>query len=298
MKSVEIFSMRKKAEELFKKRNSKKTFPKTETGILRLLHELEVHRIELELQNEELQLARDKAEESETYLRELNATKDKLFSIISHDLRSPFCSIIGFSNLLTERVAKNDYDGIVEYARIIRDSSWRVMDLLMNLLEWSNTQTGKMEYNPEYIDLVVLIKEATALLSEGAQQKSIAILTQLSHNITVFADKAMISTILRNLISNALKFTHPDGKITISARQNRSELIVSVSDNGVGISKKTIENLFTFEESRSAMGTQREQGTGLGLLLCKEFVSKHGGKIWVESELGKGSTFYFTIPKI
>jgi signal transduction histidine kinase len=114
MKSVKVITMRQKAEELFKRKNSEKSFPQTEAGILRLIHELEVHRIELEMQNEELQLARDKAEESEVHLRELNTIKDKLFSIISHDLRSPFCSIIGFSNLLTERVAKKDYDGIVE----------------------------------------------------------------------------------------------------------------------------------------------------------------------------------------
>jgi len=296
--SAKTISIRQKANELLKKRNSENTIPKTETGILRLLHELEVHRIELELQNEELQLAIDKAEKSEANLRELNATKDKLFSIISHDLRSPFSSIIGFSNLLTERVAKKDYDGIVEYARIIRDSSWRVMDLLVNLLEWSNTQTGKMEYNPEYIDLAVLIKEATALTSEVAQQKLINIVTRLSQNIILFADKAMISTILRNLISNALKFTHPDGTITISAKQNNKEVLVSVSDTGVGITKTTIDKIFMFEESRSTIGTQSEQGTGLGLLLCKEFVSKHGGRIWVESELGKGSTFYFAIPKM
>lgn len=265
---------------------------------MRLLHELEVHRIELQMQNEELLRARDMAEESEAHLRELNATKDKLFSIISHDLRSPFSSIIGFSNLLTEQVSKKDYEGIVEYARIIRDSSWRVMDLLLNLLEWANSQTGKMEYNPKYIELVALIMEAKALSAESARQKSITIFTDLPRNIAVFADKAMISTILRNLFSNALKFTHVNGKIVISAKQSHSEILVSVNDNGVGISKKIVQKIFRFEESRSTLGTQREQGTGLGLLLCKEFVLKHGGKIWVESELGKGSTFSFTIPAI
>lgn len=296
MMAVKANSMQHKAEELYKKRNSEKTFPRTESGIMRLLHELEVHRIELELQNEELQLARIKAEESEARFRELNATKDKLFSIISHDLRSPFTSIIGFSNMLAERVSIKDYDGIVEYARIIRDSSWRVMDLLMNLLEWSNTQTGKMDYCPEYIDLASLIKEASALSSGGAQQKSINILIDIPDNVTAFADKTMISTILRNLISNAIKFTHLHGKIVLSVKENHNGLLVSVSDNGVGLSKKRIENIFRFEESKSTTGTQREHGTGLGLLLCKEFVLKHGGKIWVESEFGKGSTFSFTIP--
>ncbi|MBN1926270.1 MAG: HAMP domain-containing histidine kinase [Prolixibacteraceae bacterium] len=290
--------MQHKAEELYKIRNSEKAFPRTESGIMKLLHELEVHRIELELQNEELQQARIKAEESEARLRELNAAKDKLFSIISHDLRSPFTSIIGFSNLLAERVSIDDHDGIVEYARIIRDSSWRVMELLMNLLEWSNSQTGKMDYYPEYIDLASMITEASALSTGGAQQKSISIMTDLPDNITAFADKAMISTILRNLISNAIKFTYLHGKIVISVKENHNGLLVSVSDNGVGLSKKRIENIFRFEKSKPTLGTQKEHGTGLGLLLCKEFVSKHGGRIWVESEFGKGSTFFFTIPAI
>jgi signal transduction histidine kinase len=298
MKSVKVNSMKDKAEELYKKRSSEKAFPRTESGIMKLLHELEVHRIELELQNEELQLARIKAEESEAHLRQLNATKDKLFSIISHDLRSPFTSIIGYSNMLAERVSSKDYDGIVEYARIIGDSSWRVMDLLTNLLEWSNAQTGKMDYYPEYVDLVSLITEANALSSGGAQQKSITISTHLPDSITAFVDRAMISTILRNLISNAIKFTHPHGKIVISAKENHNGLLVSVSDTGVGLSKKRIENIFRFEESNSTLGTQREHGTGLGLLLCKEFVLKHGGKIWAESEFENGSTFFFTIPRI
>ncbi len=298
MRSVKANSMRNKAEVLYKKRNTEKAFPRTESGIMRLLHELEVHRIELELQNEELQVARTKAEESEAHLRDLNATKDKLFSIISHDLRSPFTSIIGFSNTLAERVSIKDYDGIAEYARIIRDSSWRVMDLLMNLLEWSNSQTGKMDYNPEYIDIASLIMEACALSSGSAQQKSITMLTDLTDNIPVFADKAMISTILRNLISNAIKFTHLQGKIVISAKEDHNGLLVSVSDNGVGISKKRIEKIFRFEESDSTLGTQSEHGSGLGLLLCKEFVMRHGGNIWAESELEKGSTFFFTVPRI
>jgi signal transduction histidine kinase len=172
------------------------------------------------------------------------------------------------------------------------------MDLLVNLLEWSNTQMGKMEFNPEYIDMVALIEEASALSSDGARQKSITMIMDLPQSIIVFADKVMISIVLRNLISNALKFTYPDGKITVSAIQKENEVMVSVADNGVGITKNAMEKIFHFAESNSTEGTQKEQGTGLGLLLCKEFVSKHDGKIEVESELEKGSTFYFTIPQI
>ena len=244
---------------------------------------------------------RKRAEEilinSEIQLRELNATKDKFFSIIAHDLKSPFNSIIGFSNLLIEQIHKKDYDGIAEYATIIRNSSQGAMDLLQNLLEWSRSQTGRMEFNPEYVEIVTLIDESIHLLVNSAQQKSIALSKELPRKAIAFADKAMISTILRNLISNAIKFTNPEGAIIISAEQKQNELLISVTDNGVGIKKEVIEKLFRIEEGFSTIGTKNEKGTGLGLILCKEFIEKHGGKIWVESKAGKGSRFCFTIPK-
>jgi PAS domain S-box-containing protein len=244
---------------------------------------------------------RKRAEEalkaSEARLRELNATKDKFFSIIAHDLRNPFNSIIGFSNLLERQIQEKDYEGIGRYATIIQNSSQQAMDLLMNLMEWSRLQVGRMEFNPETIEIVALIKQVTEISNDAAQQKSITIYTELPPFATVFADKAMVGTILRNLISNAIKFTHPGGKIVVSAEQKPNELMVTVSDNGLGIKKEAIEKLFRIEESYSTIGTKNEKGTGLGLILCKEFVEKHRGKIWAESELGKGSTFYFTIPR-
>jgi len=243
---------------------------------------------------------RKKAEEalyeSEARLKELNATKDKFFSIIAHDLKNPFNAIIGFSNLLTEQIQKKDQDGIEEYVSIIRNSSQRAMDLLTNLLEWSRSQTGRMEFNPEYIELVALINHVTELTDAAAGQKSIAIKKELPHNINVFADKAMLSTILRNLISNAIKFTNSGGFIVISARQNQNDITVTISDSGVGIAADGIKKLFRIDESFSTIGTQNETGTGLGLLICKEFVQKHGGKIRAESKPGKGSIFSFTIP--
>ncbi len=243
---------------------------------------------------------RKKAEEdlyeSEKRLKELNATKDKFFSIIAHDLKSPFNAIIGFSNLLDEQIHKKDQEGIEEYVGIIRNSSQRAMDLLTNLLEWSRSQTGRMEYNPEYVELVALINYVTELSEDTARQKSISIKKELPQNIDAFADKAMLSAILRNLISNAVKFTNKGGTIVISATQNKKEVIVAIRDTGIGITEDGIRKLFRIEESYSTTGTQNETGTGLGLLLCKEFVQKHGGKIWVESEPGKGSIFSFTIP--
>lgn len=231
-------------------------------------------------------------------LREINAAKDKFFSIIAHDLKNPLNSIVGFSDLLAEQVLEKNYEGIEEYAAIIQDSSKRVMDLLMNLLEWSRSQTGRLQYNPEFVDLTLLISQITELSADTAFQKSISLNRKLPRNAPVIADTAMISTVLRNLISNAIKFTHPGGHVTISVEQNQMEVVVSVADNGVGIKKSMIEKLFKIEDSYSTTGTQNEKGTGLGLILCHEFVGKHGGHIWVNSEVGKGSTFHFSIPRV
>lgn len=234
--------------------------------------------------------------ESRARLSEANFTKDRFFSIIGHDLKSPFNSIVGFSEILLEKINKKDYNGIEKHAEIIHDSSHRVINLLTNLLEWSRTQTGKIEFKPEYLELEVQINDVVELLNDSAQRKSIFISKRLPHNIPVVADKSMIKTILRNLISNAIKFTNPGGEIIISVEQNSKELIVSVADNGVGIKKEDINNLFRIDCSTSTFGTNEETGTGLGLLLCKEFIEMHGGKIWAESDGVSGSVFNFSLP--
>ena len=236
--------------------------------------------------------------ESESRLRELNATKDKFFSIISHDLKSPFNAIMGFSELLVTQIREKDYEGIEEYAKIIQESSGRAMTLLANLLEWSRSQTGTMNFQPEYVELVSLINEIVDLANDSAKHKSIQITKNIPHNIIAYVDKAMIGTILRNMISNAIKFTGYHGEIVVAAEKKPSEVQISVSDNGVGMSKNTIGKLFKIDQNLSTRGTHNELGTGLGLILCKEFVEKHGGKIWAESEVTKGSKFTFTIPKI
>jgi PAS domain S-box-containing protein len=229
-------------------------------------------------------------------LVKLNAEKDKFFSIIAHDLKSPFNAIMGFSDLLVEKADEKSLTGIEKYAGIIQQSSQRAMGLLMNLMEWSRSQTGRMEFNPEHFEMTELIDEVTLLLFDASEKKYIKITKNLPSDTPVYGDKNMISTVLRNLISNAIKFTHPEGKIIITTEEKQGELMVSISDNGVGISKERIEKIFLIGESSSTPGTQKEQGTGLGIILCKEFVEKHDGKIWVESEEGKGSIFYFTIP--
>jgi len=239
----------------------------------------------------ELQIKRQKE-----HLQELNATKDRFFTIIAHDLKSPFTSILGFSELLVKQISEKDYDGIEQCAGFIRQSSQKAVDLLMNLMEWSRSQTGRMKFNPMQFDIMESILEITTLFDNIAGQKGIAIKRELPPKTTAFADLAMINTVLRNLISNAIKFTKPGGEIIITVTEEKNKLTVAVKDNGIGISKDRVEKLFQIGENKSFPGTANEKGTGLGLILCKEFVEKNGGKIWVESEEGKGSMFSFTIP--
>ena len=233
---------------------------------------------------------------NEIRLQDLNATKDKFFSIIAHDLKNPFNAIIGFSDILAEQVREKDYEGVEEYTEIIQSASQRAMSLLSNLLEWSQAQTGRLHYDPKQFDIVSLINEITLFMEDSARQKSIEISKELPHQVLVTADKAMIGTILRNLLSNSVKFTNYGGNISISIDRSPKWFTISVSDNGVGIEKQDQEKLFRIDKSHTTSGTQQEMGTGLGLLLCKEFIEMHGGKIGVESEKGQGSRFYFTIP--
>jgi len=233
---------------------------------------------------------------SEQNLQEMNKTKDKFFSIIAHDLKTPFSSILGFSELLVEQIHAKNYDDIGKYATIILASSKRMLDLLTNLLDWSRSQTGKMEFNPEYLEINGLIHDVIQITTDLAYGMSIAIEAELKRKTLVLADKNMISAVLRNLITNAVKYTNSGGKVAISAETHPHELVISVADNGVGIDEESIQKLFRIDESYSTNGTQNERGTGLGLILCKEFVEKHGGRIWAESEAGKGSVFRFSLP--
>ncbi len=237
-------------------------------------------------------------QERESLLRELNASKDKFFSIIAHDLKAPFTTIIGFSDLLLERIRSKEYERIEEFATIIQHSSKQTLNLLSNLLEWARAQTGSIELKLENIEIVSLIDEVVSLFQETAVQKSITITKNLPDHTFLMADKKMIATVIRNLISNAVKFTYPGGVITISIKQNKEGLMVEVKDNGTGISRKNIDKLFRLDVNDSTLGTQNEKGTGLGLLLCNEFIQKHGGRIWVKSKTGTGSTFSFSIPSI
>ena len=251
----------------------------------------------------EKKVAELKLEALNRKLNILNATKDKFFSIIAHDLKSPFNSIIGLSEILVDHVNERNYKGIDKFAKIIYQSSNRAMDLLTNLMEWSQSQTGRMTFLPDRFALSLLVEDVVLAFEIICRQKEISLQQKLETDIHVFADRQMVSTILRNLLSNAVKFSLPGGNIQISTSRSADEVIVTVTDEGVGMSEEAVNKLFRIDESFSTPGTAKEKGTGLGLILCKEFVDKHGGKIWATSSehdladgTKRGSVFSFTIP--
>ncbi len=239
----------------------------------------------------------DRLRESQEHLHKLNATKDKFFSIIAHDLKSPFNSIIGFSNLLLEQIEKKGYKDISEYATIIRDSSIQSMDLLTNLLKWSQSQTGNINFEPVHFNLYEMAEKITIFFSPVASQKSITIQHKVPVDFEIYGDYDLLHTILRNLISNSIKFTHPEGQIILKAHNEKNYTKICVSDTGIGINDKATDKLFRIDKQFSTRGTKDESGSGLGLVICKDFVDMHKGNIWCESTPGKGSTFYFTIPR-
>jgi signal transduction histidine kinase len=235
-------------------------------------------------------------EEKNKIISEINASKDKFFSIIAHDLRSPFNSLLGFTQLLVEELSTMDKDQIQQIAVTMRKSATNLYRLLENLLEWSRLQRGLIAFNPEPILLMPKVLADTALIMESANKKEISFNYDIPENLKVYADENMLGGILRNLVSNAVKFTPKSGKVTIAAKSMDNAVECSVSDTGIGMNQEMQENLFNIDVNTSRKGTEKEPSTGLGLILCNEFVGKHGGKLWVESEEGKGSTFHFTLP--
>jgi len=237
-------------------------------------------------------------------LAELNAQKDKFFSIIAHDLRSPFSGLLGLTQIMSEDVEELTKTEISEIAKEIRFSTNNLYKLLENLLEWSRIQRGGIEYNPVLTQLTAIIKNNINVQLSNAELKEIKLKYDATDEIFTFADIDMLNAIFRNLISNAIKFTNRGGEVQIGAliissigeEPLDSFVQVFVKDNGIGMDSITIKRLFMIEHKVSQPGTENEPSTGLGLLLCKEFVERHGGRIWVESELSKGSTFYFTLP--
>jgi ligand-binding sensor domain-containing protein/signal transduction histidine kinase len=229
-------------------------------------------------------------------LQELNSTKDKFFSIIAHDLRSPFQSLLGLSEVLLEEMRESDKAEQKSYVRAIYNSSHHIFSLVENLLTWSRTQTNKITFEPKEINVSSIIDNITSLLKPNFIQKNISVGKEFKSGKSGYADKNMVEMVIRNLISNAIKFTPQNGKISISLTENKNDLQIEIRDNGVGISIKDQKKLFRIDSNYGSEGTNGEIGTGLGLILCKEFIEKNNGKIWVESKLNEGSSFFFTIP--
>lgn len=228
-------------------------------------------------------------------LQEANASKDKFFSIIAHDLRSPFTALVGMSQYLATGIDKLDAETAKEFLEGMHKSSKNAFNLLENLLEWSRLQTGRMPMSPEKIDVAEIVSENLALHEVNIETKELRIENNLQSAEPAYADENAVNTIVRNLLSNAIKFTPRGGKIVLSSNRTEDELVISVQDSGVGIEPETRDALFRIDERHSHAGTDKEKGTGLGLVLCKEFVEKNGGRISVESEAGRGAKFMFSL---
>ncbi len=238
---------------------------------------------------------RKKAEED---LKNISGTKDKFYSIIAHDLRGPMGTLMKLSALLADEFDSFDLEDRNLFLKEIKDSSENIFHLLENLLTWSRTQKGKMDFFPEKLNLQDVIEHVLKTQRLVAANKKILVTSDIPGDIVIIADENMLNTVLRNFIGNSIKFTPEEGFIKISHEKIDGYNKVSVTDSGIGMDEETKNNLFKIEQSQSSDGTAGEKGTGLGLILCKEFVEKHGGKVWVESEFGKGSTFSFTVPEV
>jgi signal transduction histidine kinase len=241
-------------------------------------------------------LERLKAEKSEIRLNQLNADKDRFISILGHDLKSPFNNLLGLTEVLAEDIRKLNIDEIENHVNNINKIARNTFKLLEDILMWAGAQQGKIPYKPMKLCFADICNDILETLNQTADTKNITINYSAANNINVIADSDMLKTVLRNLVSNAIKFTNNGGEININAEQTEKVVTISVSDNGIGIKPDSLAKLFDISEVLTTKGTAGETGTGLGLLLCKEFVEKHRGKIWVESEVGKGSGFKFTLP--
>lgn len=230
-------------------------------------------------------------------LKKINSEKDKFFSIIAHDLRGPLSGFLGLTQIIAEDLPNLTMSQIQNFAISMRNSASNLFVLLINLLEWSQIKKGSITFSPVTTQLHSLVSESIVIIAESATTKEIELTIDIPENFEVYADTNMFQTIIRNLVSNAVKFTNKGGKVNLSAKfKDDKEIEISVQDSGVGISRETLNNLFQLDFKSSTKGTEGELSTGLGLLLCKEFVEKHGGEIKVKSEEGKGSTFSFTLP--
>lgn len=233
---------------------------------------------------------------TENQLAYLNTNKDKLFNIIAHDLRGPFNSLMGYLNISVEDFSNLSNDELYSYIVSVKDISSGVLELLNNLLIWAQNQWKGISFNPQPLNLSEIVNEALKPLILRANSKNISIVNNIADNSFLNGDRNLLETIIRNLISNSIKFTNRNGQIIVESSYSKDFITISVKDTGVGMTNDIIDKLFMVSKNKSNKGTEGEAGTGLGLLICKDFVEKHGGKIWVSSEPGVGSTFSFSVP--
>lgn len=240
----------------------------------------------------------EKLKESEKTLRDANTAKDKLFSIISHDLRGPIGSIYQFLDYIYSNPNQFTPDELQEVLASMRNTSKVTYEMLDNLLLWARSQSNKIEYRADIFNVFEVLLDTKTVLSSIAQSKNLSIRVKTNPDLYVFADKESIKTVLRNLLSNAIKFSNKNGEVVIEAKKIKDEnkVLFSVRDSGVGIPENVLKRIFTVDVKSSTLGTSGEKGSGLGLLLCKEFVEANNGIIWVESKKDKGSVFFFTLP--
>jgi signal transduction histidine kinase len=267
--------------------------------------QLEEKNNELELTNKELAFQNEEKEKRAAeliitnkelqQLLQLNMDKDRFISILAHDLRSPFTSILGFLRILSKKIRSYTIEEIEEYIQMISQSAQNTFNLLEDLILWTMSQSGKLPYEPQKLIFTEVCNDVMGILKPIAIAKSITLNYFVPEEITLFADSNMLKTVLRNLVSNAVKFTNPGGRIDIYAKKTAANITISVSDNGIGMEPETVNSLFDISKTHTTIGTGNESGTGLGLFLCKEFIEKHGSKIRVESKKSEGSSFYFTL---
>ena len=257
---------------------------------------LELINFELENKNEQINLKNEELAIIAEQLSESNLTKDKFFSIIAHDLINPISGLHQIIKLFSEEFDTYSYEEKIEMLHNLQLTSWNTFSLLDNLLTWSRIQRNKLSFEQENFLLHDAVNLTINQLTSLSQNKFIIIKNSTNINQTIFADKNSIMFVIRNLISNAIKFTQVGGIIRITNELRNNIIEISVTDNGIGMNQLQIENLFKIDKTKSTQGTNNEKGTGLGLILCKEFVEKHRGRLWVKSEPGIGSTFSFTLP--
>ncbi len=233
-------------------------------------------------------------------LEEALTSKDKIFSIIVHDLKTPLNGIIGFSELLIHTMNKPECMNLCEknfnYLKILNSSCYKMLELIKNLETWSRLQNGYLKCCPVDIDLSEMVRDNIELLEVFARNKEIKLVSDVQEKVNVFADFQMLNIVIRNLLSNALKFTGRNGKVEITSKTMDDNIILCISDNGTGIRPDQIINIFDKNYFVQSKGTANEEGTGLGLKLCKEFIELNNGEIWVESNHGLGSQFYILVP--